>query len=131
MNRSLLALLLLLVPAGACSTVDADYGPLSGTTRELGSLSGVDLRDPRVRYDDSGMAVYQITVVNEDDEQRWVEWRARWFDEQGFEVRDPSQAWRRVSIEPNSYQPLRSIGPAPQAMRCEIEIRDPQTSVSS
>jgi uncharacterized protein YcfL len=127
MNRLLSVLLLsTALPLAACASTEADYGPLSGNAASVGNVDDVELRDAIIRYDNSGLAVYQVTLVNEDDEERWIEWRSRWFDLEGFEINDPSRTWQRVNMQPNGYQPLRSIAPSALATRCEVQVREPK-----
>jgi hypothetical protein len=125
MNRLFSALLLgAALPLAACSSTQADYGPLSGDTGVIGKVDDLDLRDPIVRYDNSGLAVYQITAVNEDKEMLWIEWRPRWFDLEGFEVNNPANTWQRVNIQPRGFTPLKSVAPSALATDCKIEIRE-------
>jgi uncharacterized protein YcfL len=130
MNRFLTACFLAAaLPLAACSSVDADYGPLSGTARALGEVDGVDLSEGMIRFDDSDLAVYQITARNTDDEEKWIEYRARWFDDQGIEVDDATRTWLSVNIQPGSYVPLKAVAPTMKAVRCEIEIREASSTV--
>ena len=129
MNRFLLALLPILASLGACSSTQADYGPLSGDARVVGKVSKVELKDGRVRFDDSGLAVYQVILVNKDDDARWIEWRAQWYDLEGFQINDPARAWLRVNMQPESQVPLKSIAPSALASDCIIEIREPKEGI--
>ncbi|MBC8403696.1 MAG: DUF1425 domain-containing protein [Planctomycetes bacterium] len=129
MNRILTLLLLAALPLAACSTVDAENGPLSGTARQLGSVDNIEMTDGVIRFDDSDLAVYQVTLINQDNDQAWVEYHAWWFDEGGIEIRNPSAAWIRMNIQPGSHRAVRSVAPSMKAVRCEIQIREPQDSV--
>ncbi len=111
------------LPLASCSSAKAEYEDLSGNAYALGGVDDVELRDAIVRFDDSGLAVYQVRLINEDDDTRWIEWRSRWFDDQGFEVKDQADAWRRIKLFPNGEEPLRSLAPSPAATRCEVQIR--------
>ncbi|MCH2101361.1 MAG: YcfL family protein [Planctomycetes bacterium] len=132
MNRLISALLFSLwIPLAACSSTKADYGPLKGDTGVIGKVRDLELRDPIIRYDNSGLAVYQITAINEDDKTLWIEWRPRWFDLEGFEVNSPANAWQRVNIVPRGFTPLKSIAPSVLAAICRIEIRKAREGLRS
>ena len=132
MNRLLSALLLgAWLPLAACSSTKADYGPLEGDTGVIGKVDDLELRDPIIRYDNSGLAVYQITAINEDDDTLWIEWRPRWFDLEGFEVNNPANTWQRVNILPRGFTPLKSIAPSALATNCRIEIRKAREGLRS
>jgi uncharacterized protein YcfL len=129
MNRLLPLLLLAALPLAACSTVDAENGPLSGTARQLGSVDNIEMTNGVIRFDDSDLAVYQVTLINEDNDPKWVEYHAWWSDESGIEIRNPSGAWIRLNIQPGSHRAVQSVAPSMKAVHCEIQIREPQDSV--
>jgi uncharacterized protein YcfL len=129
MKYSLTALLLAVaLPLVACSSFEAVNGNLSGTARKLGDLEGIERIDGEVHFDDSGLAVYQVTLMNEDSDEAWVEYIAHWYDEVGIKVNNPTRHWRKVNIQPDSHLPLRSVAPSMKAVHCEIQIREPRNS---
>jgi uncharacterized protein YcfL len=130
MNRFLTACFLAAsLPLAACSSVDADYGPLSGTASLQGEVDDIEMSEGMIRFDDSGLAVYQMTATNTDSDEKWIEYRARWFDDQGIEVDDATRLWIRVNIQPGSDVALKSIAPNMKAVDCKIKIREARSTV--
>ncbi len=129
MNRILTTLILAaIVPLASCSSVEVENGPLSGDARIVGSISGVEMETAVIRFDDSDLAVYQVMLNNENDDQTWVEYRAHWFDEGGIEVKNPTRVWKRVLMQAGARQAFRSIAPSMKAVECFMEFREPVSS---
>lgn len=129
MNRILTTLLLAaIVPLASCSSVEVENGPLSGNARIVGSISGVEMDDAVVRFDDSDLAVYQVMLINKNDDQTWIEYRAHWFDEGGIEVHNATRTWKRVLMQGGARQAVRSIAPSMKAVECFMEFREPVSS---
>ncbi len=122
--------LLLLLAAGllctACSSNVIQNGPLTGMYRFVGDDEIEDLlevQNAAISTSISDMPVFQVDLVNVDDDAVVCQWRARWFNAQGMEISSPARSWQVLFIPAGSHQPVRSVGPSVQAMRCEIEIR--------
>ena len=123
-----LTALTLLVALGACSSYEAENGALFGTT----TWAGADIDDlitrenGRVFFDDEDLAVYQVELTTK-QEDLTVEWRARWFDDQGMEIKDVTRAWRIVHMNAYAPTPVRSIAPSMAGVTCRIEVRKRKT----
>lgn len=122
-------LLLLLTPVlfvAACGSNEASYGPLTGTARFVGddAVDGIlELEDAQVRFTETDLAVYQVELVNYDEDQVIVEVRPNWFDEGGVRINDVTRHWEIVRVEGRSRTPYTSVAPSVKAVRCETEIR--------
>ncbi|HEX9792686.1 MAG TPA: YcfL family protein [Planctomycetota bacterium] len=111
----------------ACSAPNAyENTDSSGSVRFVGapSVDGwVEALDARTGRADSGLAVYQVDLYNRTAARLALESRARWFDEQGLEIEQPTRHWEVVFIPAGSREPVRSTAPNASAERCEMEIR--------
>lgn len=72
MNRLFLLLTLLLLPAfAACSSGGVENGPLSGSARYTGDddiEDVIELDEERISFGRSDFAVYQVDLVNRDED---------------------------------------------------------------
>jgi uncharacterized protein YcfL len=110
----------------ACSSPGVRNGDLSGIGRYVGDddiEDVIELERERIAYSRNDLAVFQVDLVNQDDKDRRVEYRARWFDPDGIEVLDAARSWRPVFVPGRSSTPVRSTAPNMEAVRCEIEVR--------
>lgn len=127
MNRLLTYLSpLLLLGALACSSAGVENGPLSGTARYVGDDDIddiIELSTERISFGRSDFAVYQVELLNEDEDNVSVEYRARWFDAEGIEVESVARSWKKVFIAGRSNSPVTSVAPNMEAVRCELEVR--------
>ena len=124
--------LLTLTGLVACSSNGVHNGDLSGAARPVGDSDiedVIEFGDERVSYGRAEFAVYQVELINDDSDDVRIEYRARWFDDDGIEVESVVRSWRPVFIPAGSHQPVRSTAPNMQAVRCEVEVRlyDPMT----
>lgn len=122
----LLPLLAAVLLCAGCSSNTVQNGPLSGTWRFVGDDEIEDLlevQDASIATSLSDLPQFQVDLVNIDDEDVVCQWRARWYDARGMEITTPARSWQVLFIPAGSHQPVRSVGPSVQAMRCEIEIR--------
>ncbi|MBT3340016.1 MAG: DUF1425 domain-containing protein [Planctomycetes bacterium] len=119
-----LTALALVLALGACSSYEAENGSLFGTT----TWAGADIDDlinrenGRVFFDKDDLAVYQVELTTS-QEDLTVEWRARWFDDQGMEIKDVTRAWRIIHMNPYAATPVRSIAPSMSGVSCRVEVR--------
>ena len=117
---------LLLLGAAACSSAGVENGPLSGSARFVGDEDIdeiVDLSTERIHFGRSDIAIYQVDLINQDEKDIQIEYRARWFDNDGIEVASVTRSWRKVFVPGRSHQPVTSVAPNMEAVRCELEIR--------
>jgi uncharacterized protein YcfL len=115
-----------LVGLVACSASGVRNGDLSGAARPVGDPDiedVVEFENERIAFGRSDLAVYQVEIVNDDDDDLRIEYRARWFDADGIEVDSVVRSWRPLFIPGGSHQPIRSNAPSMEAVRCEIEVR--------
>jgi uncharacterized protein YcfL len=98
-------------------------------TVERRGRHGRRLQNERVAFGENELAVYQVEIVNRSRDAARVEYRARWFDDDGIEVDDVSRAWRPVFVPAGSSYPVRSVARNMKAVRCLVEVRmhDPDT----
>lgn len=119
--------------AGAsCGAPGIKNGPLSGYATTVGDSEINDLIElgrERVSFGENDLAVYQVEIFNNSREAVRVEYRARWFDDDGIEIEDAAQTWRPVFVSAGSSHPVRSVARNMKAVRCVVEIRthDPAT----
>jgi uncharacterized protein YcfL len=119
--------------AGAsCGAPGIENGPLSGYATTVGDSDiddMVELGRERIAFGENDLAVYQVEIFNNSREPVRVEYRARWFDDDGIEIEDASRAWRPVFVSSGSSHPVRSVARNMKAVRCVVEIRvhDPET----
>lgn len=109
-----------------CSSAGVENGDLSGATRPVGDSEIEDIlifEDERIAFSRSDLAVYQVDLINDDGKDVRAEYRARWFDDDGIEVPSPVRSWRPLFIPAGSHQPVRSVAPNMEAVRCEVEVR--------
>lgn len=127
MNRLLNQLApILLLGAFACSSAGVQNGPLSGTARYVGDDDIddiIELSTERISFGRSDFAIYQVELLNEDEDDVSVEYRARWFDSEGIEVESVARSWKKVFIAGRSHSPVTSVAPNMEAVRCELEVR--------
>lgn len=127
MNRLILLLTLLLLPAfAACSSAGVENGPLSGSARYTGDddiEDIIELDTERISFGRSDFAVYQVDLVNGDEDDVQVEYRALWFDADGIQVNSVTRSWKKVFVPGRSHTPVTSIAPNMEAVRCELEVR--------
>ncbi len=122
----------LALAGAACSSAGVRNGPLSGAATTVGDPevdSLVELANERVAFGENELAVYQVEIVNRTRDSVRVEYRARWFDDDGIEIDDATRGWRPVFVSAGSSHPVRTVARNMQAVRCLIEIRkhDPST----
>ncbi len=129
-----LALLLagaLVASLAACSSSGVSNGVLSGQTQAVGGgISDlIELENERVTFGKNELPVYQVEVVNDADRDLRLEYRSRWYDADGIEVRDVTRAWQPLFLPEDSSAPIRSVAPSLDAVRAVIEVRlhDPDT----
>lgn len=134
MNRiaPIAALAALALAGAACSSSGVRNGPLSGAAATVGDADVddlVELDNERVAFGENELAVYQVEIVNRSRDAVRVEYRARWFDDDGIEVEDVTRAWRPVFVPAGSSYPVRSVARNMKAVRCLVEVRmhDPDT----
>jgi len=126
--KALLKLIPLVALAGlvACSSAGVRNGDLSGDARLVGDsdIGGIiERQDQRISFGRSDFAIYQVDLVNTDNDDVRVEYRARWFDADGIEVQSVVRSWKVVFIPAGSHQPITSTAPNMEAVRCEVEVR--------
>jgi len=110
----------------ACSSAGVENGALSGVSRYVGDNDiedVIELDHERIAYSRNDLAVFQVDLVNTEDEDVRVEYRARWFDQDGIQQADVARSWRPVFIPGGSSTPVNSTAPNMDAVRCEVEIR--------
>lgn len=132
--KALLKLIPLLALTGlvACSANGVENGDLSGATRPVGQGDVEDIiefGDERISFSRSDMAVYQVDLINRDNENVRVQYRARWYDADGIEVRSVASSWSNVYVYAGSHRSVKSVAPNMEAVRCEMEVSlyDPMT----
>ncbi len=126
MNKPLFFVFSLALFGLACSSAGVQNGPLSGTARYVGDDDIddlVELSTERIRFGRSDVAVYQVELVNRDEDDISVEYRARWYDADGIEVQNVARSWKKVFVPGRSHQPVTSVAPNMEAVRCELEVR--------
>ena len=126
------ALCALALAGGACSSSGVHNGPLSGAATTVGDPAVNDLIElgrERVTFGENDLAVYQFEIFNRGRESVRVEYRARWFDDDGIEIEDASRTWSPVFVSAGSSHPVRSVARSMKAVRCVVEVRmhDPAT----
>lgn len=126
LSTPLLAVLCAAALAASCSSSGVRNGPLSGQAvtvgqDEVGDL--VDLDNERVAFGDNDLAVYQVEVVNRTRGALRLEYRARWFDDDGIEIDDATQTWKPIFVSGSSSFPVRSVARNMRAVRCTVEVR--------
>jgi len=115
-----------LVGLVACSSPGVENGDLSGISRYVGDNDIEDvivLDNERIAYTRNELAIFQVDLVNQDDEDIRVEYRARWYDPNGILQNDAARSWRPVFIPGGSNTPVTSTAPNMDAVRCEVEVR--------
>ena len=88
----------------------------------------VELENERVAFGDNDLAVYQVEIMNSSRDSVRLEYRARWFDDDGIEIDDVTRSWRPVFVPGGSSYPVRAVARNMKAVRCVVEIRlhDPE-----
>jgi uncharacterized protein YcfL len=126
-NAPIAAALCALALAGAaCSSSGVRNGPLSGAASTVGAGDVddlIELRNERVAFGDNQLAVYQVEIFNDSRDEARVEYRARWFDDDGIEIEDVTRSWRPVFVPAGSSYPVRSVARNMRAVRCVVEVR--------
>jgi len=121
-----LILLCVLLGTAACSSAGVQNGPLSGSARYVGDddiEDIIDLSTERISFGRSDFAVYQVELQNQDEDDVRIEYRARWFDAEGIEMESVTRSWKKVYVVGRSHQPVTSVAPNMEAVRCELEVR--------
>lgn len=120
-------LALALVPLAACSTTSGvQNGPLAGSVSFVGTTSlshKIDANHESVEMGAAGLAVYQVELVNTDNEDLKLDVRARWFDDNDLEIDSPVRAWKVVFLPAGSSVPASDVAPNDRAVRCRMEVR--------
>lgn len=122
----LLAALCAAATLAACSSAGVRNGPLSGRAVTIGAdeiTDEVELDNERIAFGDNDLAVYQVEIVNRTRGALRLEYRARWFDEDGIEIEDATRSWRPIFVSGDSSFPVRSVARNMRAVRCMIEVR--------
>ncbi len=122
----LTALLGLALTSAACSSSGVHNGPLSGEAVTVGEDEVSDLvllDNERVAFGDNDLAIYQVEIVNRTRGSLRLEYRARWFDDDGIEVDDATRSWRPIFVSGSSSFPVRSVARNMRAVRCIVEVR--------
>ncbi|MDA1260710.1 MAG: DUF1425 domain-containing protein [Planctomycetota bacterium] len=112
--------------AAACSSPGVHSGPLSGQAVTVGQddvSDLIDLDNERVAFGGNDLAVYQVEVVNRTRGALRLEYRARWFDDDGIEVDDATRTWKPIFVSGSSSFPVRSVARNMRAVRCVMEVR--------
>lgn len=112
--------------AAACSSPGVHNGPLSGEAVTVGQdeiNDMIELDHERVAFGDNDLAVYQVEVVNRTRGALRLEYRARWFDDDGIEVDDATRTWKPIFVSGSSSFPVRSVARNMRAVRCVVEVR--------
>lgn len=132
--KALLKLIPLLALTGlvACSANGVKNGDLSGATRPVGNGDVGDIiefGDERISFSRSDVAVYQVDLINRDDENVRVQYKAQWYDADGIEVDSVARSWSTVYVYAGSHKAVKSVAPNMEAVRCEMEVSlyDPMT----
>jgi uncharacterized protein YcfL len=115
-----------LLGTAACSSAGVENGPLSGSARYVGDDDIddiIELSTERISFGRSDFAVYQVELQNQDQDDVQVEYRARWFDAEGIEMQSVTRSWKKLYVAGRSYQPVKSVAPNMEAVRCELEVR--------
>jgi len=110
----------------ACSSAGVRNGPLSGRAVTIGAdeiSDEVELDNERIAFGDNDLAVYQVEIVNRTRGALRLEYRARWFDDDGIEIEDATRSWRPIFVSGDSSFPVRSVARNMRAVRCMIEVR--------
>jgi len=118
--------LCVLLGTAACSSAGVENGPLSGSARFVGDDDIDDIIEKsteRISFGRSDFAVYQVELRNNDEDDVQVEYRARWFDADGIEMQSVTRSWKKLFIVGRSYQPVSSVAPNMEAVRCDLEVR--------
>jgi len=126
MNRSAILMAVLLL--AACSSNEVTSGPLSGTSRFVGDSDiedMVEMENGRIEFSESDLPVYQVDLINNDEDDVQAEYMAHWYDDRGIEVNDPTRGWRPIFIAGGGRHPIRVFAPSVEATRCEVEVRLP------
>lgn len=132
LSTPLLAAMCAAALAAACSSSGVRNGPLSGESVTVGEdevSDLVELENERVAFGDNDLAVYQVEVVNRTRGALRLEYRARWFDDDGIEIDDATRSWKPIFVSGSSSFPVRAVARNMKAVRCVIEVRshDPST----
>jgi uncharacterized protein YcfL len=112
--------------AAACSSPGVRNGPLSGQAVTIGSdeiSDTVELDNERIAFGENDLAVYQVEIVNLTRGPLRLEYRARWYDDDGIEIDDATRSWRPIFVSGDSSFPVRSVARNMRAVRCVIEVR--------
>jgi|FLOH01.1.fsa_nt_gi uncharacterized protein YcfL len=126
--KALLKLIPLVALTGlvACSAAGVRNGDLSGATRAVGDsdIDGIiKFGQERISFSRSDFAVYQVELINEDDDDVRVEYQAYWYDADGIEVPSVVRSWRPVFIAAGDHHSIRSSAPNMEAVRCEMKVQ--------
>lgn len=124
--RPLPTALALLALSTACASGEVRNGPLAGSVAFVGPGDVADVLEAENQWVDFGrgdLPVYQVELVNTEDEDLKVEVRARWFDDNGIELESATRAWRLLFIPAGSSTPASDAAPNARAVRCRMEVR--------
>lgn len=132
-TTTLSAALLAAALAAACSSSGVRNGPLSGEAVTIGQDEigdQVELANERVAFGENDLAVYQVEIVNLTRGALRLEYRARWFDDDGIEIDDVTRSWRPIFVSGSSSFPVHSVARNMRAVRCVVEVRshDPNSN---
>ncbi len=135
----LLSLVFLLLPFGivSCSntvnTVEPEEDRSNPTTIEEkkiitdSSLSDianvVDVRETTVA---NGLLKVQVKLKNLDTEQRRVNYRFVWLDEDGMKVRSSLSAWRPKVLEAKETVWISAVAPQPNVNSFQFKMQEPK-----
>ncbi len=108
----------------SCSSAGVEDGPLSGLTHSIGNAEDiVELSQERVRFNDLGLAFYQVTLENTSSKRLVLEYRARWFDHDGMELTDATRSWKPLTLDGHATCPVSSLAPNAKGVHCELNVR--------
>ena len=108
----------------SCSSVGIEDGPLSGLTHSTGDAEHVvELGQERVRFNDLGLAAYQVILRNTTAKKLVLEYRARWFDQDGIELTDVTRSWKPLILDGQASRPVHSLSPNAKGVHCELKVR--------
>ena len=125
-SMPLFATLCVAAITASCSSPGVHNGALSGEAVTVGQdeiNDLVELDNERVAFGDNDLAVYPVEVVNRTRGALRLEYRARWFDDDGIEIDDATRTWKPIFVSGSSSFPVRSVARNMRAVRCVVEVR--------